>query len=156
MEYFGRCYEICSKLNNAAALYSARVQFGVAKGHQFMGNFSALVTDPSASSLQKLVVWKDARVASVQQAEPQHEATEHLGEGQDIEERGNSGEKQVDPEAGEKKEENDVEETEGKGSSNELPPLTTPLTTPTTTSAEATAEQPATDPDLSFDHTPTT
>lgn len=28
-----------------------------------MGNFSALVTDPSPDCLQRLVVWKDARVS---------------------------------------------------------------------------------------------
>lgn len=62
MEYFGRCYEICSHLDNAAALYSARVQYGIAKGHKFMGEFSALVTEPSADGLQQLAAWKDARV----------------------------------------------------------------------------------------------
>ncbi len=63
MEYFGRCYEICSRLNNTSALYAARVQYGIAKGHQVMGNFSSSLTDLSDRGLQKLVKWKDARVA---------------------------------------------------------------------------------------------
>ena len=85
MEYFGRCYEICSQLDNAAALYSARVQYGIAKGHQFMGNFSSFMTDTSADSLQQLVVWKDARIipstSDIQQ--------EEKGEGKNSEEINN-------------------------------------------------------------------
>ena len=64
MEYFGRCYEICSQLDNTEALYSARVQYGIAKSHQFMGEFSSVLTGSVSSSetLQKLVAWKDARI----------------------------------------------------------------------------------------------
>lgn len=73
MEYFGRCYEICSTLGNAAALYSARVQYGIAKAHQFMGGFSSMLTDSAQApeKLCQLVVWKDARVVSQDSEEKQ-------------------------------------------------------------------------------------
>lgn len=84
VQYFGRCYEICSHMDNAAALYSARVQYGIARGHHFMGNFSALVTKPPPHGLQNLVAWKDARVIST---EPGVEG-EGEGEGEEAEESG--------------------------------------------------------------------
>ena len=61
MDYFGRCYEICLELDDTEALHSARVQYGIAKGHQFMDSFSHNVHDPSTESLQALVGWKDTR-----------------------------------------------------------------------------------------------
>ena len=61
MEYFGRCYELCLELDDTEALHSARVQFGIAKGHQFMDSVSRSINDPSSESLQALVGWKDCR-----------------------------------------------------------------------------------------------
>ena len=59
----GRCYDLCCQLDDKEALHSARVQYGIAKGHQFMSNFSSVVNKPSdRSSLQKLVAWKDVRI----------------------------------------------------------------------------------------------
>ncbi len=145
MQYFGQCYEICSRLDNAAALYSARVQYGIAKGHQFMGNFSALVTDCSASSLQKLVVWKDARVGSVQEAGQEEGATPELDVGEEEEEEG-GGENQREKDGGEPEKEFEeaqgsitADGDEGKEEKGQNEPSSTSPTT------EATAvEQPAT------------
>ena len=93
VEYFGRCYEICSHLDNADALYSARVQYGIAKGHKFMGGFSALVTNPTTEGIQQLAVWKDARVIaskhSAIEGEEEEEEEEEPGSGREgLEERG--------------------------------------------------------------------
>ena len=64
VEYCGRCYDLCCQLDDKEALHSARVQYGIAKGHQFMSNFSSFVNKPSDhSSLQKLITWKDVRIA---------------------------------------------------------------------------------------------
>jgi len=63
VEYCGRCYDLCCQLDDKEALHSARVQYGIAKGHQFMNNFSTYVNEPSDNSIQKLVAWKDIRVA---------------------------------------------------------------------------------------------
>ena len=68
-------------MDDAAALYSARVQYGIAKGHQFMGNFSALVTDPSPDSLQRLVLWKDARVSDEFSRKPEQDEDGEREEG---------------------------------------------------------------------------
>ena len=73
VEYCGRCYDLCCKLDDNEALHSARVQYGIAKGHQFMTNFSTYVNEPSDNSLQKLVTWKDVRVA------PHSEDSEYNG-----------------------------------------------------------------------------
>ena len=174
VEYFGRCYEICSRLDNAAALYSARVQYGIAKGHQFMGDFSALATDQSASSLQKLVVWKDARVVSTSEVEEEGED----GEGRTVEDREGSGEesdrenereqegKQEEPnniilEAEDNEVDGEDGDTGGGDGSCDKEEDTAmnqndPPSLSQETSAEATAEHTATDPDIiSVDNTPT-
>ena len=61
VEYFGRTYEICTRMNDPEALHSARVQYGVAKGHQFMETFSSSVNDLSGGSMQSLLLWKHTR-----------------------------------------------------------------------------------------------
>ena len=63
MESFGRCCQICSELDDTEALHEARVQYGIARGHQMMGSFSSVVSDCSGCGLQSLVSWKDARMA---------------------------------------------------------------------------------------------
>ena len=65
MDNFSRCYDIFSRLDNPLALDTARVHYGVAKGHQFMGHFCHLVNGSSSSPefMQALVAWKDARVS---------------------------------------------------------------------------------------------
>ena len=45
------------------ALHEARVQYGIARGHQMMGSFSTNITECSGHGLQNLVNWKDARIA---------------------------------------------------------------------------------------------
>ena len=50
VEYFGHCYDICSQLDDKEALHSARVQFGIAKGHQFMRNYFSCVNELPGSS----------------------------------------------------------------------------------------------------------
>lgn len=112
MEYFGRCYAICSQLDNAAALYSARVQYGIAKGHQFMGDFSSHVTDLSSGSLQHLVAWKDARVVKAVEQEEVEEAEEEMERGEEITGTGVG--------SGEENEDQDEEREEGRSSEEEL------------------------------------
>lgn len=65
MEYFGRCYEICTKLNDPAALHSARVQYGIAKGHQVLQGYSGDIAESSRDvpTLRRLLVWKDDRAS---------------------------------------------------------------------------------------------
>ena len=63
MEFFGRCCQICSELEDSEALHEARVQYGIAKGHQMMGNFSSHIADCSSHALQTLISWKDARIS---------------------------------------------------------------------------------------------
>ena len=65
MESFGRCCQICSELEDTEALHEARVQYGIAKGHQMMGSFSSRIIDCSSHGLQSLVGWKDARIVPV-------------------------------------------------------------------------------------------
>ena len=83
-------------MDNAAALYSARVQYGIAKGHKFMGKFSALVTNPSSPDvLQQLVEWKDARAVAEEEEDEEEEAEESgEGEEEEEEEEGGHGEKE--------------------------------------------------------------
>ena len=68
MEYFHRCYDLCRQLGDKEALHAARVQYGIAQGHQLMRSFSSALTDPTSSSLQELVVWKDNREALAEEA----------------------------------------------------------------------------------------
>lgn len=63
MESFGQCCQICNELDDTEALHEARVQYGIARGHQMMGSFSLAVSDCSGCGLQSLVGWKDARMA---------------------------------------------------------------------------------------------
>lgn len=63
MEFFGRCCQICGELEDTEALHEARVQYGIAKGHQMMGGFSSRIADCSIHALQTLVSWKDARIS---------------------------------------------------------------------------------------------
>lgn len=63
MESFGQCCQICGQLDDTDALHEARVQYGIARGHQMMGSFSSVVSDCSGHGLQSLVSWKDARMA---------------------------------------------------------------------------------------------
>ncbi len=62
MESFGQCCQICNELDDTEALHEARVQYGIARGHQMMGSFSSVVSDNSGCGLQSLVNWKDARM----------------------------------------------------------------------------------------------
>ena len=61
VECFGRCCQICSELDDTEALHQARVQYGIARGHQMMGGFFSCVSDSSSRGLQATVGWKDAR-----------------------------------------------------------------------------------------------
>ena len=63
MESFSQCCQICGELGDTEALHEARVQYGIARGHYMMGNFSSIVSDCSGCGLQSLVSWKDARMA---------------------------------------------------------------------------------------------
>lgn len=71
MQYFGQCYELCSQLNDTAALHAARVQYGIARGHQLFQGYSSNIIDSSsgADNLQRLVAWKDDRATASDGAE---------------------------------------------------------------------------------------
>ena len=56
MQYFGRCYELCTQLNDQEALNVARAQYGIARGHQHLQDY---MPAPSAHNLK---AWKDDRV----------------------------------------------------------------------------------------------
>ena len=73
MESFGQCCQICNELDDTQALHEARVQYGIARGHQMMGSFSSAVSDCSGCGLQSLVSWKDARMAPDTTASQQQE-----------------------------------------------------------------------------------
>ena len=64
VQCFGRTCEIYSKLAETEALHSARVQFGIARGHQFMKSFSTFVNEESAEGIQCLLNWKMSREVS--------------------------------------------------------------------------------------------
>lgn len=71
VEYFGRCYEICTKLNDPAALHSARVQYGIAKGHQLFQGYSGDIAESIGDipTLKRLLVWKDDRATPTSEDE---------------------------------------------------------------------------------------
>ena len=48
-------------MDDTEALHQARVQYGIARGHQMMGGFFSCVSDRSNRGLQAAVGWKDAR-----------------------------------------------------------------------------------------------
>ena len=60
MHFFGRCYELCTQLNDAATLHEARVQYGIARGHQLFQDYSSSISSGD-DSVQHLVAWKDDR-----------------------------------------------------------------------------------------------
>ena len=49
-------------MGDTEALHEARVQYGIARGHQMLGCFSMCVADSSTCGLEAVVSWKDARV----------------------------------------------------------------------------------------------
>ena len=61
VEYFGRCYELCCQLGDKEALHQARVQCGIAKGHQLMKGFALHLVEGTCDNLKALVVWKETR-----------------------------------------------------------------------------------------------
>ena len=91
VEYFGRCCDLCTQLGDKDALYSARVQYGIARGHQFMSSFSALVGEHSQSSAGDLVAWKDSREVQGEGEEEEVEEAEEEEERSDEMERGGGG-----------------------------------------------------------------
>ena len=103
MEYCGRCYKICNNLDNPSALHSARVQYGIAKSHQFMGEFSQLMQEGSVQdSVHELVAWKDARVNPfVLESEGEEEEVEEEEVEEDEEEEEDGEEEQEDRSDGE-------------------------------------------------------
>ena len=63
MQFFGRCYELCTELNDAVALHEARVQYGIARGHQLFQDYSSSVLS-GADNVQELIAWKDDRATT--------------------------------------------------------------------------------------------
>ena len=61
MEYFSRCYKLCVELNDKGALHSSRVQYGIAKGHNFTNHFSQSINVSVVTGIQSVVAWKDVR-----------------------------------------------------------------------------------------------
>lgn len=71
VQYFGQCYELCTQLNDTAALHAARVQYGMARGHQLFQGYSSNIIDSSSGveSLQQLIAWKDDRITATEKEE---------------------------------------------------------------------------------------
>lgn len=71
VQYFGQCYELCTQLNDTAALHGARVQYGIARGHQLFQGYSSDIIESSggADSLQQLIAWKGDRVTATDKEE---------------------------------------------------------------------------------------
>ena len=71
MHYFGQCYELCTQLNDHAALHAARVQYGIAKGHQLFQGYSGDIADSGSGvdNLQQLLAWKDNRAIASDESE---------------------------------------------------------------------------------------
>ena len=63
MQYFQRCYELCTQLNDPVALHEARVQYSIARGHQLFQEYTGNVAS-CEDNLQSLVAWKDGRVTA--------------------------------------------------------------------------------------------
>ena len=51
-----------SEIGDTEVLHEARVQYGIARGHQMLGSFSTCVADSSNCGLVAVVSWKDAGV----------------------------------------------------------------------------------------------
>jgi tetratricopeptide (TPR) repeat protein len=76
VQFFGRCYELCTQLNDPATLHEARVQYGIARGHQLFQDYSATVSC-GGDSVQQLIAWKDDR-ATGQSADAADRSEEQL------------------------------------------------------------------------------
>lgn len=63
VKFFGQCYELCSQLNDPTALHQARVQYGIAHGHQQFKGYTGTVCSSSWDELERLIAWKDNRTA---------------------------------------------------------------------------------------------
>lgn len=63
VQYFSRCYELCRQLNDPVALHEARVQYGIARGHQLFQEYSGNVAS-GENHLESLIAWKDGRVTA--------------------------------------------------------------------------------------------
>ena len=64
VEFFRRCYELSTQLNDPAALHEARVQYGIARGHQMFKTFSTAITTSSGEGLERLIAWKDEQTTT--------------------------------------------------------------------------------------------
>lgn len=63
VEYFGRYYEICTQLNDPTSLHEARVQYGIARGHQLFHDYTSNINTCGAQNLERLIAWKDDRAS---------------------------------------------------------------------------------------------
>jgi tetratricopeptide (TPR) repeat protein len=61
VDFFGRCYELCSELDDPAALHEARAQYGIARGHQMFDSYATAVCTSLSGDLERLIMWKDER-----------------------------------------------------------------------------------------------
>ena len=92
VEFFGRCYELCTQLDDPAALHEARVQYGIARGHQLFQNYTATVSACSGGQLERLIAWKDERANVEERAEATEVAGTTASSDQEEEEKDGEGE----------------------------------------------------------------
>ena len=78
MQYFGRCYELCRQLNDPEALHEARVQYGIARGHQHFQSYSHNITTCD-DNLEHLIAWKDDRVTASDRSEVREDTGDATG-----------------------------------------------------------------------------
>ena len=107
VDFFGRCYQLCSELNDPAALHEARAQYGIARGHQMFDSYATAVCTSLSGDLERLIMWKDER-GSVEER-----TVEDTGTGTGDED-GDNDEKEDEEEEEEEEEEKDknVKDTE--------------------------------------------
>ena len=76
VQYFGRCYELCTQLNDPEALHAARVQYGIARGHQLFQDYASTISTRPVENLERLIAWKDDRVSVSEKTEekPEYES----------------------------------------------------------------------------------
>ena len=70
MHFFGRCYELCTQLNDPATLHEARVQYGIARGHQLFQDYSSSISSGD-DNIQDLIAWKDDRASGPTSESPE-------------------------------------------------------------------------------------
>ena len=69
MQYFGRCYELCTQLNDQEALNVARAQYDIARVHQHFQYYASTISTCPAENIGRLIAWEDDRVGVSEETE---------------------------------------------------------------------------------------